>query len=251
MRIGINLPTTDGVGHALDARALRERARLAEEAGVDGIWIDDLIEPGVWHPDPTAWLLPAAAATSRVELGILDFAMAAREPVESAHEFVSLQALSDLRLTVGIEGDVRCPVLAGHDPQRSAKLHEHADVVRRLANGEVVGDASLETWPKVRGTLRLALGAAAEDLIVRAARDYDAWIACADDTALDDLEARLATYRAASGSRAIATVRVGLAAASARVAELAPYGFDDVVVMAGDWGIADDEALRALARARG
>jgi alkanesulfonate monooxygenase SsuD/methylene tetrahydromethanopterin reductase-like flavin-dependent oxidoreductase (luciferase family) len=241
MRRGINLPIADAEGRPLDAHAVEERARLAEGADFDSLWIEDVLKPGVWRPDPTEWLLPAAAGTSRIELGILDFQLAAREPVESAHELISLQALSDLRVTVGISGGTpqSHAVLGSEYDTRFGRLHENADIVRRLANGEVVGEASLETWPQVRGTLRIALSAAAENSIERSARDYDAWIAPADDASLEELRQRLLAYRSAGGGRAIAAAHVDLADAAARFAEFAELGFDDAVLLVGDWSPAD------------
>jgi alkanesulfonate monooxygenase SsuD/methylene tetrahydromethanopterin reductase-like flavin-dependent oxidoreductase (luciferase family) len=249
MKRGINLPIADAQGRPLDARAVEERARLAENAGFDGVWIEDVLEPGVWRPDPTEWLLPAAAGTSRIELGILDFQLAGREPVESAHELITLQALSDLRLTVGISGGTpqSHAVLGSEYDTRFTRLHENADVVRRLANGEIVGEASLETWPRVRNTLRIALSATNENSIERGAHDYDAWIAPADEATPEELRQRLALYRAAGGGRAIATAHADLADAAARFAELAGLGFDDAVLVIGDWGQADLDALRSLA----
>jgi alkanesulfonate monooxygenase SsuD/methylene tetrahydromethanopterin reductase-like flavin-dependent oxidoreductase (luciferase family) len=248
MRQGINLPINDTEGRPLDARAVQERARLAEEAGFDGVWLEDLWTPGVWRPDPTEWLLPAAAGTSRIELGILDFQLASREPVEAAHELISLQALSGLRLTVGISGGTphSHAVLGSEYSTRFSRLHENADTVRRLANGEVVGEASLETWPQVRGTLRIALSAVVENSISRSAGDYDAWIAPADDATTEELRQRLTVYRAAGGGRAIATAHVAIVDAAARFAELAELGFDDAVLVVGDWSPADLDALGAL-----
>jgi alkanesulfonate monooxygenase SsuD/methylene tetrahydromethanopterin reductase-like flavin-dependent oxidoreductase (luciferase family) len=249
MRQAITIPIYDTEGRPLDAGAVQERARLAEEAGLDGLWIEDVWEAGVWRPDPTEWLLPAAAGTSRIELGILDFQLASREPVESAHEIISLQALSDLRLTVGISGGTPQSHSAfGTDfDTRFARLHTNADVVRRLANGEIVGEASLETWPKVRDTLRIALSAVAPNSITRAATDYDAWIAPADNATAEESAERLAVYRAAGGARAIATAHVALVDAASRFAEFAQLGFDDAILVVGDWSPADLDALRQLA----
>ncbi|MCU1477770.1 MAG: 5,10-methylene tetrahydromethanopterin reductase [Subtercola sp.] len=245
MRQGINLPINDAEGRPLDARAVQERARLAEEAGFDGLWIEDVWETGVWRPDPTEWLLPAAAGTSRIELGILDFQLAAREPVESAHELISLQALSDLRVTVGISGGTpQSHAALGTDfDTRFSRLHQNADVVRRLANGEIVGEASLETWPRVRNTLRIALSAVVENSIARSATDYDAWIAPTDEVPAEELRQRLAVYRAAGGARAIATAHVGLVDAAVRFAELAEFGFDDAILVVGDWTPAQLDTL--------
>jgi alkanesulfonate monooxygenase SsuD/methylene tetrahydromethanopterin reductase-like flavin-dependent oxidoreductase (luciferase family) len=248
MRLGINLPITDGAGHALDAAALRERARLAEDAGFDSVWIEDAIGSGSWRPDPTTWLVPAAAATSSIELGILDFLIAAREPVESGQELITLQALSDLRLTVGIGGGTpQANAALGSDfSTRFPRMHANANIVRRLADGEVVGEASLETWPKVRNTLRIALSAVVENSIVHGAEGYDAWISPSDGASEEELVQRLAAYRAAGGTRAIVTAHVAPADAPARLAELAGLGYDDAILILGDWTPADLDALRAL-----
>ncbi len=251
MRLGITLPILDRSGRPLDARGLEGRARAAEDAGLAGVWVEDVLEPGAWRPDPTEWLLPAAAVTERIELGVLGFQLAGREPVESAHEFISLQALSGLRLTVGVSGGTAAShaMLGSAFDERFTRLHEHADTVRRLAAGEVVGEASLETWPTVRGTLRMALHAENEGSIARGAREYDAWITSADDAAPVELGARLAAYRAARGSRAIVTVRTELGDAASHLADLAGLGFDDVILCASEWESSDRDALNALVAA--
>jgi alkanesulfonate monooxygenase SsuD/methylene tetrahydromethanopterin reductase-like flavin-dependent oxidoreductase (luciferase family) len=108
MQYGLNLPN-GGMYH--DARSLGEFARLAEEAGWDGVFLEDYI---VWqgHQDvPTfdPWVALAAMAlyTERIRLGTTVTALPRRRPWKVARETVTLDHLSNGRLILGVGlGDV-------------------------------------------------------------------------------------------------------------------------------------------------
>lgn len=108
MQYGLNFPN-GGMYH--DARSLAEFARLAEEAGWDGVFLEDYI---VWqgHQDvPTydPWIALAAMAlnTQRIRLGTMVTALPRRRPWKLARETVTLDHLSNGRLILGVGlGDV-------------------------------------------------------------------------------------------------------------------------------------------------
>lgn len=281
MRLGINLPYVDDAGRPLDARAVGDRARMVEDAGLDGIWLQDSMDPGTWRPDGLMWLLAAAATTSNVELGMAVFLLPIHDPVDSAQRFLTLQALSDDRLTVGVGTSSRPEAhnSMGTDyTTRFSRLYHDVDVIRRLSAGETVGAATLDPWERVTGGPRIALGAwHSEKSLQRAVRDFDGWICSAGRTSLELIREGLVAYRALGGRRAIvATTWVDLDApttplrddepftlrcdpeeAARRLALLAELGFDDVLLMyAGgskgerrkqtDFTLADLQRIRAL-----
>ncbi len=103
MRYGLNLPNGGAWG---DARTLGELARLAEESGWDGVFLEDYI---VWqgHQDvPTfdPWIALAAMATQtmRVRLGTTISPLTRRRPWRVARETVTLDHLSNGRLILGV-----------------------------------------------------------------------------------------------------------------------------------------------------
>lgn len=103
MQYGLNFPN-GGKHH--DPRSLAEFARLAEESGWDGVFLEDYI---VWqgHQDvPTydPWVTLAAIAmnTKRIRIGTMVTALTRRRPWKLARETVSLDHLSNGRLILGI-----------------------------------------------------------------------------------------------------------------------------------------------------
>lgn len=103
MRYAINLPNGGAWG---DARTLGELARLAEESGWDGVFLEDYI---IWqghHDVPTSdpWIALAAMAmqTRRVRLGTMVTALPRRRPWKVARETVTLDHLSNGRVILGV-----------------------------------------------------------------------------------------------------------------------------------------------------
>jgi alkanesulfonate monooxygenase SsuD/methylene tetrahydromethanopterin reductase-like flavin-dependent oxidoreductase (luciferase family) len=255
MRIGINMPFVDDAGTPLDATGVGRRAKMVEDAGLDGIWLQDSMDPGEWRPDGLQWLLACAVTTTRLELGTAVWLLPIHNPVDSAQRFLTLQALSNDRLTVGV-GAASRP--APHDSmgtdftKRFSKLYHDVDVVRRLSAGETVGAANLNPWDKVKGGPRIALGAwFNEKSLARAARDFDGWICSAARTSLNVMKQGLELYRELGGTRAIAAtlfldleeptteldpdgsfnLRCQPDEAARRLGMLADLGFDDALIM--------------------
>jgi alkanesulfonate monooxygenase SsuD/methylene tetrahydromethanopterin reductase-like flavin-dependent oxidoreductase (luciferase family) len=147
MRYGLNLPN-GGACH--DARTLAEFARLAEESGWDGVFLEDYL---VWqgHQDvPTydAWVALSAMAlsTQRIRLGTMVTALPRRRPWKVARETVTLDHLSNGRLILGVGlGDtsvfIRDPSFTHFGEvtstqQRGQMLDEALDVLVGLWGGE-------------------------------------------------------------------------------------------------------------------
>src|SRR3984885_16251233 len=101
MRLALNMPLRDRGGAALDAAGIQRRAKLMEQEGFDGIWLGDSFSPGMTRPDPLMWLLVAAAATERIEVGTSILIVPLRDPVELAQRFLTLQQLPGGRFTAG------------------------------------------------------------------------------------------------------------------------------------------------------
>jgi hypothetical protein len=79
-------------------RDTAECARLAEEAGWDGLFIGDAI----WCMDPMVALSAAAMVTSRIKLGTMIIPMPLRRPWKVASESLALDHLSGGRLILGL-----------------------------------------------------------------------------------------------------------------------------------------------------
>jgi probable F420-dependent oxidoreductase len=97
-------------GSSVEPTTLRARARRAEDAGFESLWVGDHIALPSTAPDPATeprlealtTLTFLAAATRRVRLGVGVLVVPQRQPVLLAKQLTSLDALSGGRLTVGI-----------------------------------------------------------------------------------------------------------------------------------------------------
>jgi alkanesulfonate monooxygenase SsuD/methylene tetrahydromethanopterin reductase-like flavin-dependent oxidoreductase (luciferase family) len=258
VRIGISMPFKDGDDQPLDATGIAARAAMVERAGLDGIWIQDSIIPGVMRPEPLLWLLPAAAATTNIEIGTSIFIVPLRQPVDLAQRFLTLRALTNDRFTAGVgAGSTK----ASHDSvgvdfhQRFKLLYAEMDTIRRLCDGETVGAANLDPWPSVKGGPRFVIGAwHSEASLRRAVTEYDGWMCSAGRTNLETMAEAIKRYRALGGKRAmVSTCPVDLSAptqrmgdddpfnlmcdpaeAARRLERLAALGFDDVLLVKRD-----------------
>jgi alkanesulfonate monooxygenase SsuD/methylene tetrahydromethanopterin reductase-like flavin-dependent oxidoreductase (luciferase family) len=109
VRYGVSVPNF-GVG--VDARAIAELAREAEEAGWDGFFLWDHLlafSPGpVPVVDPWVALTAVALSTRRVWLGPMVTPLPRRRPAKLARETASLDHLSGGRLILG-SASARCP----------------------------------------------------------------------------------------------------------------------------------------------
>ena len=258
MRIGISLPFKDGDGRPLDAAGVAARAAMVERAGLDGVWIQDSLIPGVMRPEPLLWLTPAAAATTSIEIGTSIFIVPLRHPVDLAQRFLTLRALTNDRFTAGVGAGSSKP---SHDSvgvdfhQRFKLLYDEMDTIRRLCDGETVGAANLDPWPSVKGGPRFVIGAwHSEASLRRAVAEYDGWMCSAGRTNLETMSEAIKRYRALGGQRAmVSTCPVDLSAptqrmgdddpfnlmcdpaeAGRRLERLAALGFDDVLLVKRD-----------------
>jgi alkanesulfonate monooxygenase SsuD/methylene tetrahydromethanopterin reductase-like flavin-dependent oxidoreductase (luciferase family) len=258
MRIGINMPFMDAEGDPLDAAAIARRAQAVEAAGLEGIWLGDSFSPGMTRPDPLMWLLVAATATSRIEVGTSILIVPLRHPVELAQRLLTLEALTRGRFTLGAgAGSTRSNYEAlGLDFDRRFELLEgHLAEMKRLCAGEVVGQADLNPWPRVRGGPRILIGAWRSQIwLRRAAERYDGWMCSAGRTNLATMREALQRFRDLGGRRAlVSTCMVDLRAPTTRMSEddafhlrcapdqarerlrqLADLGFDDVLLVKAD-----------------
>jgi len=256
MRLGINLPSRRADGTPLSMAEVLTRARKIEEAGFDGIWIGDTVYRGQHvSPDPLMWLLAAATVTQRIELGVAVLQLPLRTPFEFAQRLITMHALTGGRFSLGVgAGSTKADFDAvGVDYEERFKLlSSYLPIVRRLVNGEQVGTASLNPWAVSGRGARMLIGSwASGPWVVRAAREYDGWLASGRYTkGMTGLAEGIKRYREAGGRRAlVANVHVDLSAptkplapdgsfnllcspaeAAARLQRIAELGYDDVLL---------------------
>lgn len=103
MRFAVNIPN---FGDFADPRLVADLARLAEEAGWDGLFVWDHV---VHHKDlrreiadPWVLLTAAALATSRIRLGTMVTPVARRRVSKLAREVTTLDRLTGGRMILGV-----------------------------------------------------------------------------------------------------------------------------------------------------
>ena len=135
-------------GELSDPRVLVEVALAAEESHWDGIFLWD----HMWQPPSSvngmgdAWITLAAiaSATRTIRLGPMIVPLARRRPQKVARESVSLDLLSDGRLTVGVglgvdaNGELSRFGEVVDDRVRGDRLDEALLVLRALWSGDLV-----------------------------------------------------------------------------------------------------------------
>jgi alkanesulfonate monooxygenase SsuD/methylene tetrahydromethanopterin reductase-like flavin-dependent oxidoreductase (luciferase family) len=131
-----------------DPAAMAELAAEAEQAGWDGIFLEDYIvyqgQAGMATYDPWVTMAAMATATSRVRLGTAVTPLPRRRPWKLASEAVALDHLSRGRLILGVgAGDPHDQGFsATGEPRRPAVraqlLDEGLEIVTRLWSGEPV-----------------------------------------------------------------------------------------------------------------
>jgi probable F420-dependent oxidoreductase len=138
-------------GSSADPDTLVRRARLAEEAGIDELWVGDHIalpvgaegEEGESGDNPASeprleavvTLAHLAAVTTRIGLGFGVLVLPQRQPVLLAKQLASIDVLSKGRLTVGVAVGYVEPELAAMGvplADRAARTEEYLAAMRAL-----------------------------------------------------------------------------------------------------------------------
>lgn len=146
--LGIVLPTRGVIlagGDSPNAGLIVKMARLAEDAGVDSVWVGDSL---VAKPrlEPLAALAAVAVSTSRLRMGTSVLLAALRHPVLLAQTAATVDQLSEGRLTlaIGVGGAFTDAqqnewAIAGVEKRtRATRVEEIIEVMRGLWSGDPV-----------------------------------------------------------------------------------------------------------------
>ena len=189
-RIGYLLPTRERVMTGQHETApLLALAERAEALGFDSIWIGDSVTARPRH-DPMTLMAAVAARTSRVEIGTAVLLPALRNPVLLAHQWATLDRISEGRVILGIGSasdvpNIRDEFEACGVPweQRLGRMMEAMRLCRALWSGEPV------TWegrwrlkgqtvgptPHRPGGPPIWAAGSSEAAIARIGRHFDGW----------------------------------------------------------------------------
>lgn len=139
MQLGVGLPSFASPSHVIPPHRFRRYVRRADEYDFAGAWlIEHLGENPNYDTsllDPLTTLSLVAGETETLPVGTSVLLLSLRNPVLTAKRAVSLQHLSDRRLTLGMgTGYVEAEFDAVGIPpeERSARYREGIDLIRRL-----------------------------------------------------------------------------------------------------------------------
>lgn len=255
-------------GPAAFPEAATRLVRAAEDAGMDSVWtVQHVVVPAghespyPYHPsgrmpiaddadiaDPLLWLAHVAAVTSTIRLCTGVLLLAQRNPLITAKEVATLDALSGGRVILGIgSGWLREEFDALGVPfaERGARIDEYVEVLRTLWSGEEAtfhgrftsfSRAICRPVPP-QGTVPIVIGGHSEAAARRAGRLGDGFMPSIVE--MDALDHALAVMRAAAEEAGrdpagieVTCVVVPTPDAVARVAALEERGVSRVVVPA-------------------
>lgn len=186
------------------------RARHLEALGYAHLWTYDHLSWRRYRDEPwhaaIPWLTGLAGVTSRVRLGTMVTSPTFRHPVLLAKEALTLDHVSDGRLTLGVgAGGTGFDATVLGDPvlsprQRADRLTEFVDVLDGLLRSQVyshrgehytVDDARMVPGCVQRPRLPIALAAAGPRTLSLTARHADAWITFGEPDAADQSPAAI------------------------------------------------------------
>lgn len=169
--------------------SVRQTTRLADDIGMDSLWVGDHIAFAVPIMDPLLQLAQAAALSDRLTLGTSVYLLPLRHPTTVAKQVSSLDRLTEGRLIfgVGIGGEFPNEFAACGVPvkQRGARLSEGMDVLRTLWTGDKVShqgkffpfeDVMMRPKPVQAGGPPIWCGGRSEAALKRAGRKADGYI---------------------------------------------------------------------------
>jgi probable F420-dependent oxidoreductase len=161
-------------------------AEIAEEVGLDSIWLSDHIVTRNPTLDITCLFAMIAARTKRLKMGPSVLTLPARNPVHVAKTYATLDYISGGRMVmaVGSGSDLRDLVASGVPvEQRGKRLDEGIEILRRLWTESHVthhgqfynfDDVTIEPKPK-DGPLDIWIGGKSDAILKRTARLGDGW----------------------------------------------------------------------------
>jgi probable F420-dependent oxidoreductase len=164
-------------------------AERVEELGIDSIWPSDHIVSRQPSLDVACLMALFAARTRKIKMGPSVLSLPARDPIQVAKTFATLDHLSGGRrrviMAVGLGGDTRdCTVSGIPENERGARMREGVEVMRKLWSGPDVthegrfyrfANVTIEPRP-VGGPLDVWIGGQSDLALKRVARYGDGWM---------------------------------------------------------------------------
>lgn len=168
--------------------AICEFAERAEDLGIDSIWLSDHVVSRQPQLDIACVMAMFAARTTRIKMGPSVLTLPARDPVQVARTYATLDYLTGgcgrVIMAVGLGSDPRdCLACGIPAEERGARMEEGVDVLRKLWAGTRVShhgkfynfdDVTIEPRP-AKGKLDVWIGGRSTAALRRTAKYGDGW----------------------------------------------------------------------------
>ena len=168
--------------------AICSYAERAEDLGIDSIWLADNFVSRLPALELSCVMATFAARTERIKMGPCILTLPARNPIEVAKTYASLDYLSGgsrrVIMAVGVGADPRdCKAVGVSPKERGVRLEEGVEVLRKLWSGPHVthhgkfyqfDDVTIEPRP-AGGPLDIWIGGQNERALQRVAKCGDGW----------------------------------------------------------------------------
>ena len=164
-------------------------AERAEDVGIDSIWLSDqVVSQQIPDLDITCTMAMFAARTKKIKMGPSVLTLPARNPVQVAKTYATLDYLTGscgrVIMAVGLGSDPRDCLVCGINPdERAKRMEEGVQVLRKLWAGPNVthegtfykfSNVTIEPRP-AKGALDIWIGGNSDLAIKRTARYGDGW----------------------------------------------------------------------------
>jgi probable F420-dependent oxidoreductase len=163
-------------------------AERAEDLGIDSIWLSDHIVSRDPSLETSCVMALFAARTKRIKMGPSVLTLPARDPVQVAKTYATLDYLTGgcgrVIMAVGLGSDPRDCLASGIAPEeRAGRLEEGVDILRKLWAGAHVThegkyyrftDVTLTPRP-AKGSLDVWIGGRSAAALRRVAKYGDGW----------------------------------------------------------------------------
>ena len=190
LKLGYLLPTRERVMVGVhDTDRILELGDVAEEAGLDSVWIGDSLIAKPRH-DPITLLAAIAARTERIALGTAVLLPMLRNPVLLAHQLATLDRISRGRFVLGVGTARDTPAIRAEFEaagvrfeKRIGRMLEGLRLCRALWSGAPVDwdgrwkldRATLAPEPFTPGGPKIWGGGGVKAALRRCARNFDGW----------------------------------------------------------------------------
>lgn len=171
---------------AVDVTAVRTVAQRAEALGFSDLWVTENTLDHVISFDPIGVLTYAAAVTQRIRLGASVVVLAIHSPMTVAHQWATLDRLSEGRaiLGVGLGRDHHYQQFSVPQPGRVRRFREEVELIRALWTQERVDyrgtfyqlEGGTMPLKPVQKPLPIWMGVGHPDAVRRAASMADGWM---------------------------------------------------------------------------